>query len=142
MAALPRWPAPSGSRADGPTGSSTTASSANSPSHPSRSFASAIAIDFLPMSRALPIAVASPVAQNPKNPQNPKEPERTRKNPDLHLHLGDDGVGETPQAVDLGGHGLGVGPHHVGPTEAHDDVGHALLLEAAHAVDAEGVHGD
>ena len=40
MASFPRCPLASGSNIDGPTGSSTTASSAKSANHPSRSLAS------------------------------------------------------------------------------------------------------
>jgi hypothetical protein len=58
------------------------------------------------------------------------------------LGLGDDGVGEAAEAGELLGQGLGVGAGDVGPAEADDDVGHALVLQAADAVDAEGVHGD
>ena len=58
------------------------------------------------------------------------------------LGLGDDGVGEPPQAIHLGLERLGVGPDDIGPAEPHDDVGDALVLESAHTVDAEGVHRD
>ena len=37
---------------------------------------------------------------------------------------------------------LGVRAHRVGPPEAHDDIGDALLLEPADAVDGEGVDRD
>src|SRR5262249_45170388 len=52
MASMPRWPLPSGSNPDGPMGSSTTASLANSESQPSRSPLSTAVIDRTDMSRA------------------------------------------------------------------------------------------
>src|SRR5579863_4928393 len=118
MASLPRWPLPSASTKDGPTGSSTTASSANRPIHPSRSLASDIAIDFFDISNAAPMASSSPLcavcrrtlsAVEPCVPSNPV----CRRNRNSGLHLGDDVVGEPPQAIDLGLQGLDVGAHHI-----------------------------
>ncbi len=64
MASLPRWPVPSGLMKDGPTGSSTTASSAKSASQPSRSLASVVCIDFFDISNAAPMWTASPVSRD------------------------------------------------------------------------------
>src|SRR5580704_9756355 len=121
MASLPRWPLPSGSTNDGPTGSSTTASSANNPNHPSRSLDSVVSIDFFDISYALPIA-SPPLCRT-----------RDRWTRDLSLGLGDHRVGEPPQAIDLVLQRFDVGPDDIGPAEPDDDVGHALLLQAVHA---------
>src|ERR1700733_5583774 len=54
----------------------------------------------------------------------------------------DDGVGEAAQVIELLAERLGVRAASVGPAEAHDHVGHALLFQPADAVDGVGVHRD
>src|SRR5579872_1561581 len=110
---------------EGPTGSSTTASSAKSANHPSRSLASVSAMDCLAMSRATPIG--NPLTRQPFGTSR-----RTAGS-------GDDGVSEPPQVIELGLERLDVGTDGVGPPETDDHVGHTLFLEAPHSVDAVGV---
>src|SRR5690242_2240420 len=56
--------------------------------------------------------------------------------------FGDDGVGVAAEVGELGVQGLGVGAGDVGPAEADDEVGDALVLQAADAVGGVGVGGD
>ena len=55
-----------------------------------------------------------------------------------HLEPGDDGVGVAAEVGELVVEGFGVGAGGVGPAEADDDVGDALVLQAAHAVEGVG----
>ncbi len=59
MASIPCWPFPSASNGEGPTGSWTTPSASNSANQPWRSLASAMAMDFRPMSYAAPMVACS-----------------------------------------------------------------------------------
>src|ERR1700722_4886945 len=122
MAARPWWPLPSGSKAEGPMGSCTKASSANRLSQPSRSPAVTAARDLRPSSRAFR---GASVISLP-----------------LSADLGDDVVGEPLQVVDFRRQRLGVLLHAVGPAEAHDDVGDAELLELANSIRSVGIEGD
>src|SRR5690349_22930269 len=56
--------------------------------------------------------------------------------------FGDDGVGVAAEVGEFGVQGLGVGAGDVGPAEADDEVGDALVFQAADAVGAVGVGGD
>src|SRR3974390_2552522 len=123
MASMPRWPLPSGSNGEGPIGSCTRASEANSASQPSRSRSWTAARERIPSSRALS---GSSVMWSPSPSAD----------------LGDDVGGEATQVVDLRLQRLGVLLDVVGPAEADDDVGDAELLEPAYAVGRIGVGGD
>src|SRR5215469_12820483 len=110
MAATPRCPPPAGSSGDGPIGSATTASAANSPSQVSRSFARTAAWDRRASCRASAGAF-EPAKRSP---------------PDLR----DDGLGVSVERRELLGERLGVGLGHVRPAEADCDVGDALVFKA------------
>src|SRR6516164_3593601 len=56
--------------------------------------------------------------------------------------LGDDRVGVAAEVGELVVEGLGVGAGDVGPAETDDEVGDALVLEAAHAVEGIGAGRD
>src|SRR5271165_77193 len=106
MAAFPWCPLPSGSKADGPMGSATTASSVKRASQPSRSPAVTAARERMPSSRA---SSGSSVIRGHSFPWSSSSAD-----------LGDDVVGEPAQVVDLRLQGLGVLLHSVGPPEADD----------------------
>src|SRR5262245_59635974 len=119
MAATPRCPAPAGSSGEGPTGSATTASAANSPSQASRSFARTAACER----RASRRASAGSFVPGKASPSD----------------LRDDVLAESVERRELLGERLSVWLGHVRPAETDRDVGDALVLEAPDPVHAVGI---
>src|SRR5258708_6519551 len=122
MASRPWCPLPSGSKAEGPIGSCTTASGAKRFSQVSRSPACTAARERIANSRALSVSSVMSAHSLPRRASCPARtswPERPGPSTDLGDHV----VAEALQGIDLGLQRLGVLLGDVGPAEADNHIG-------------------